>query len=154
MKLLLPEEKIIRREANKKYIDSNKYRISDFPKRRCYVILAKSKKTGEILGYANISPKEQLSRNRVVAFTPYTYSFNKGLFDLHSFRACKNSGHANAVHAASLLRTRKGSENFEIFVARAGAKKCPVKVHVNPVYANRITKFKLKPVEHKDEKIT
>lgn len=135
-KLLTPEEKIIRLAAKKKYNESDKYTISDFTKKRYYVVLARSRESGTLYGFYD-QHKNPISESKLLIYTTSLLSFKGSTFRLKALRRYPYSGHSNAEHNASRLRGMKGSKKFDIFVARVGSKNCPVKVKIKPELKNQ-----------------
>ena len=137
-KLLSDEEKQVRIAANKEYLASNHYTVNDFPKQRYYVVLAKCKETGVICGWNDAAPDKALSTSQVLIYKTPRSRFRNRDFRLKEYRKFDYTGHYNACHYARNLFKRKGSEKFEIFVARVGSKNCPIKVKIRPELKNQI----------------
>lgn len=125
----------VRRLYNMRQAESvNVMSRSDYTRERCWVLLSRNKKTGEILGQTEESFGMRWSRTHVNVIRPYlsmTFSkqFSKQRNQKFS-RAAYNKACSEYINKRQkLLREQqRDTDTHERFYARVGSKNCPIKI--------------------------
>ncbi|AGN30369.1 hypothetical protein VPFG_00372 [Vibrio phage nt-1] len=129
----------------------NVYTRKDFRRERCWVILARCKKTGKIMGEIENSFNMGWSTERVRVIRPYlsgsfagTERFSKAAYN----KACSDYI-ANYDKRVNELRKRYG-KTHDVFIARVGSKNCPISIDWDSFYHNRnVSKFEWRNLKFK-----
>ncbi len=140
LKLLTSEEKTIRLKAHRAWKDSNLYTASDFPKVRTYVILVRVLATGKIGAYDHRTGK--FTKNKCSLFSNNPTSRGNRPFTLKEYRN-RNGSNAAPKRVNHWLKynipdTFKDKTLYDMFIARVGSKKCPIKVKFEPHSRNQV----------------
>jgi hypothetical protein len=115
-----PNGRVIR----KKFVTPNK----DFPKRRAYVILRRHKKTGIIEGLAEASFRMFWSKDLVCVYKPYFSGNGHKEMESYIVSLIFKDLPKNLDKNVKELSLECG-EDYEVFKARLGTKKCPIKAN-------------------------
>ncbi|QIW90701.1 UNVERIFIED_ORG: hypothetical protein GCAPEGMB_00381 [Vibrio phage V07] len=122
------------------YIDKhvNVYVRKDFRRERCWVILARCKKTGKITGEIENSFSMGWSKERVRVIRPYlgrVFASNERFSKADYNKACAEYI-ANYDKRVKELRERY-SETHDVFIARVGSKNCPIAIDWGTFYSTK-----------------
>jgi hypothetical protein len=143
------EEHKIRSEARKKYTDSSKYKATDFPKLRTYVILVRVLSTGQIYAYCDDTHTNGLpvSASRCKLFKNSPKHHDDRLFTLRNYREDYNGPIVKVTHwlNKNMPDVLHDKSKFDMFISRVGSKNCPVKIKLSTKLKNQIrATFKVK----------
>ncbi|CAM0066472.1 hypothetical protein VPHF86_0307 [Vibrio phage F86] len=123
----------VRRLYNMRHTESvNVMSRADYTRERCWVLLSRNKKTGEILGQTEESFSMRWSRTHVNVIRPYlNMKFSTQRSKQHKFsRADYNKACSDYINERQkLLREQaRETDTYERFYARVGSKNCPIKI--------------------------
>ncbi len=139
-----PEERSrLRSIYNNKYNDYiekyvNVYTRKDFRRERCWVILARCKKTGKIMGEIENSFNMGWSTERVRVIRPYLgYDFQASKrFSKAAYNKACSDYIANYDKRVKELRERY-SNTHDVFIARVGSQTCPISIDWDTFYKEK-----------------
>ncbi|ALP47095.1 hypothetical protein [Vibrio phage XZ1] len=124
-------------ERYQEYVDKyiNVFTRKDFRRERCWVILARCKKTGEIIGRIENSFSMGWSKERVRVIRPYLNGnftgddrFSKAEYN----KACAEYITHHEKQVKSLREAYK--DTHDVFLSRVGSKNCPVSIDWDTYY--------------------
>lgn len=107
---------------------------ADYVRERCWVLLARNKKTGEILGQTEESFSMKWSKTHVNVIRPYLLGKFRTHDDCTFTREQYNKACSDYIDERQRRLSELGSDTHDLFYARVGSKNCPIKIDWESFY--------------------
>ena len=131
---LSDEDKMAYRESIQVWKKELEYQLKDFTKTRGYIILARNPTNGKFSGYCENSFSIGWTQTNVKVYRPY-YGYTKNGLTQYQITEARESLVTHLQKDVANLQIKY--PKYDVFMARIGTKKCPVKIDWNTFYTTK-----------------